>query len=275
MGQNARLWHMSLVFLLIVGATVIAGCEKSLRPEPVEKPLHLYVLAGQSNMAGRGQVGEIDSTEHPRVFALKADMTWGPAREPLHFDKPSIIGVGPGFAFARAMAATDTTVLIGLIPTAVGGSSIKAWQPGEKHHTLNARPYDDAVSRVFRVLALHGGELKGVIWHQGESDTNSPPDEYLDDLRELVIRFRTEFQSRDLPFVAANLAEYYTARAPGAIAINDAITKLPTTVPFAAVVSADGFTHKGDSVHLSTESARELGERFAKAMATISSAGQD
>ena len=193
-------------------------------------------------------------------------MTWAPASEPLHFDKPKIIGVGPGYAFARAMADSDTTVLIGVIPTAVGGSSIKAWRPGNKHKSLNARPYDDAISRVFRVLAQHGGELKGIIWHQGEADRNEPPDEYLQDLIDLVGRFRTDFQSPDLPFVAGQMATFYTDREPGAGAINEATANLPTRVPFTAVVSAEGLAHKGDSVHLDTESARKLGMRDADAM---------
>jgi len=242
------------------------GCRTPDTSGVAEKPLHLYVLAGQSNMAGRGLVGKIDSMQHPRVFALNADMTWGLATEPLHFDKPNIVGVGPGFAFGRAMAEEDTTVMIGLIPTAVGGSSIAAWRPGRKHRSLNARPYDEAASRVFRVLALQGGELKGIIWHQGEADRNSPPDEHLENLIELVNRFRTDFQTSDLPFVAAQMAEYYTDREPGAAAINEAIAKLPIRAPNTAVVSAERFTHKGDSVHLDTDSARELGRRYAEAM---------
>ena len=89
-------------------------------------PLHLYILMGQSNMAGRGTVEAIDSQPHPRVFALKSNNEWGPATEPLHWDKPERIGVGPGYAFGRAMAEQDPSVQIGLIPAAVGGSSIRA-----------------------------------------------------------------------------------------------------------------------------------------------------
>ena len=258
--------YSKIALLLLVAPGALAGCRTSETSGVAEKPLHLYVLAGQSNMAGRGVVGQIDSTRHPRVFALKADMTWGPAREPLHLDKPNIVGVGPGYAFGRAMADRDTAVTIGLIPTAVGGSSVGAWRPGGEHGKLDVRPYDDAISRVFRVMALHGGKLKGIIWHQGESDRNSPPDEHLEHLVELVNRFRTEFQTQNLPFVAAQMAEFYTRHEPGAFAINEAIAKLPSRVPFTQVVSAEGFTHKGDSVHLDARSERELGDRYAKAM---------
>ena len=125
---------LSVVFYCI-------GCGMPEQEMPIqEKPLHLYLLAGQSNMAGRGQLETVDQTRHPRVYALQADMSWGHAKDPLHFDKPAIVGVGPGFSFGKAMAEADTSILIGLIPTAVGGSSVRVWQPGAVHEPTNTRP---------------------------------------------------------------------------------------------------------------------------------------
>ena len=176
-------------YLWICGAAILfLGSCAALQPtaESAEPPLHLYLLAGQSNMAGRGDVEESDRTPAPNVFALDSTMVWGPAKEPLHFDKPDIIGVGPGFAFGRAMAEAKPGVRIGLIPGAVGGSSIRAWRPNEVHPQTNTRPWDDAISRTFRVLAQQGGELKGIIWHQGEADSNEFAPQYEDALADLV-----------------------------------------------------------------------------------------
>jgi hypothetical protein len=231
--------------------------------------LRLYLLAGQSNMAGRGIVEELDRTSVPNLFTLDANMVWGPAKEPLHFDKPEMVGVGPGFAFGRAMAEAHPSARIGLVPGAVGGSSIRAWLPQEVHVQTNSRPWDDALSRTFRVLAQQGGELKGIIWHQGEADSNEFAPQYEDALVDLVERFRREFQNPDLPFVAAPLAEYFVAGNPAAAEINAASARLPERLPHTAVISAEGMTPKADNVHLDTASARELGRRYAEAMLAL------
>ncbi len=247
-------------------AAFLAACAAPPVEESSEPPLDLYLLAGQSNMAGRGPVEQIDRTPQPRVFALNSAMEWAPAKEPLHFDKPDIVGVGPGFAFGRAMAAANPNVRIGLIPAAVGGSSIRAWVPGGVHEQTKSRPWDDALSRTFRVRAFEGGELKGIIWHQGESDQADFADQYEDALVDLVQRFRKEFRNPDLPFVAGQLAEYYVADHPNAAKVNAAIARLPERLDHTAYVTVEGFTDKGDRVHFDSRSARELGERYAKAM---------
>ncbi len=257
--------------LIPVLLLVLAAC--ATPPQPASEPaLDLYLLAGQSNMAGRGPVEDIDAAPHPRVFALNSAFEWAPAKEPLHFDKPNIVGVGPGFAFGRAMAEANPGVRIGLIPAAVGGSSIRAWVPGGVHEQTNSRPWDDALSRTFRVLAYQGGELKGVIWHQGESDQADFADQYEDALVDLVERFRREFRDPDLPFVAGQLAEFYVADHPNAAKVNAAVARLPGRLAHAAFVTAEGFEHKGDDVHLDSRSARELGERYAAAMLELEAA---
>lgn len=217
-------------------------------------------------MAGRGVPEEIDQTPHPRVFALQKDGSWGPATEPLHFDKPDIVGVGPGFAFGRAMAEAKPDVRIGLIPTAVGGSSIRVWLPQQTHESTNARPWDDALRRIFRVLALEGGELKGIIWHQGESDRADFTNEYENALVDLVERFRKELREPDLPFVAAQLTHFDPEKSEGTDAINAAIAAATERLPNTVFVSGEGFEPKEDGVHLTAESERELGQRYAEAM---------
>lgn len=237
-----------------------------------DPPLHLYLLAGQSNMAGRGVVEAVDSTPVARVFALNAAMEWVPAKNPLHFDKLDIVGVSPGFAFGKAMADANPGVRIGLIPSAVGGSPIRSWLPTAVHEQTNTRPWDDALSRTFRVLAQQGGELKGIIWHQGESDSNEEfAAQYEDALVDLVERFRHEFQNPNLPFVAAPLAEYYLAGNPIAANINAATQNVAERLPHTAVISAEGMNPKADNVHLDSPSARELGRRYAAAMLALQS----
>jgi hypothetical protein len=255
--------------LALLLALLAAGCGAAPEPAPSEPPMWLFLLAGQSNMAGRGAVENLDSTPHPRVFALDRDMAWGPAHEPLHWDKPDIAGVGPGFAFGRAMAERFPEARIGLIPAAVGGSSIRAWVPGGFHEQTKSHPWDDAIARTNEAIRLTGGELRGVIWHQGESDAKDFADEYEGALADLVVRLRREFSQPDLPFVAGQLGQFLAAERPETAQINAVFGRLPARVPATAWVSSADLAHKGDGVHFDTPSVRTLGERYAEAMAGL------
>jgi len=75
-------------------------------------------------MAGRGVAEAEDRIVHPRVFSLNKELRWVPAVDPLHFDKPAIVGVGLGASFGRTLASADSQAVIGLIPAAVGGTSL-------------------------------------------------------------------------------------------------------------------------------------------------------
>ena len=85
---------------------------------------HLYILIGQSNMAGRGVITpEFENEGNARIYMLSKTNEWMLAKHPLHFDKPSA-AVGPGLAFGIKMAEANPNVKIGLIPAAVGGSPL-------------------------------------------------------------------------------------------------------------------------------------------------------
>lgn len=236
---------------------------------------HLYVLAGQSNMAGRGKVDTTDNAPHPRVWMLNKDNQWVPATDPMHFDKPAVVGVGPGLSFGKKLAqqdtgAADAPVFIGLIPTAVGGSPIDAWQPGAYYDQTRSHPYDDAVKRV--QLAQQSGTLYGILWHQGESD--SKPElvpAYKQKLVQLIGRFRQVFSSPNVPVVVGTLGDFFVAKTPASAQINDILRDLPKHESKVACVDASGLTDNGDQTHFNTESARELGRRYATAMQTLQS----
>lgn len=138
-------------------------------PPARKEKFQLYLLLGQSNMAGRGAVEAQDTVPNRHVLRLNPDGQWEVAKDPIHFDK-TMAGVGPGLSFGRLMAAPDTSVTIGLIPCAVGGSGIDAWTPGGYFADTKVYPYDDAMGRA--KTALQTGTLAGIIWHQGESDSN-------------------------------------------------------------------------------------------------------
>lgn len=256
-----------------LGVLLLAGCTApppaAVEPEP-ENPLWLFLLAGQSNMAGRAPQEDVDRTPHPRVFALQKDMSWGPAVEPLHWDKPDIIGTGPGFAFGRAMAERYPDVRIGLIPAAVGGSSIREWVPRGVNPSTQRRPWDDMKYFVWRTIATTGGELKGVIWHQGEADSKDFSAEHGDALVDLVGRIRSEFNAPALPFVAGELADFYMVnRDPKGAMINEGIRRLPEKADHTAVVAPMDAKALPDGIHYDGDTYRRFGAAYAEAMAGL------
>jgi hypothetical protein len=239
---------------------------------PPDETFHLYLLIGQSNMAGRGQVGAPDTETHPRVLALDRTDRWLPASDPIHFDKP-IVGVGPGLTFGKVIAEHTPSARIGLIPCAVGGSPISTWQPGGYWEQTGSHPYDDAIARTH--LAQRNGLLKGILWHQGESDSNEHDAErYLGRLEALIARLRSALHAPGAPFVAGTLGDFVLVRNPWAQVVNDALLDLPRRVERTACVKAEGLEHKGDDLHFDAASARELGRRYAEAMIQLLNLGE-
>src|SRR5690349_7266005 len=111
-----------LPLLLFVASTAFA--------EP--RDLQLFLLIGQSNMAGRGKIEAIDRVPIPRVLMLNKELQWVPAIDPVHFDSPSRVGVGIARTFGRVLAEANPSATIGLIPAAVGATSLDQWKPGGK-----------------------------------------------------------------------------------------------------------------------------------------------
>lgn len=238
---------------------------------PAKENFHLFLLVGQSNMAGRGTVEEQDKTPRPRVLMLSKSGEWVPAVDPMHFDKPAA-GVGLGKTFGTLMAEANPGVTIGLIPCAVGGSPIDSWKPGEFYPPTKSHPWDDAMKRA--AIALKAGTLKGILWHQGESDsTDALAPAYEAKLHDLIARLRKELNAPDVPFIAGQMGVFADApwNAPKKT-VDAAHRALPAKVPHTAFVSAESLHHRGDKVHFDSPSYREFGKRYAEAFKKLSGA---
>ncbi len=233
-----------------------------------EQKLDLYLLIGQSNMAGRGTVEDRDLKPHPRVLALNQNNEWVPAVDPIHFDKKQA-GVGPGRSFGIAMAGHDPDAVIGLIPCAVGGTSIRKWSPGAADTKTKTHPYDDMLARLR--IAMKSGTVKGVLWHQGEADGKmGEAGTYAAALTELIERVRAECGDRDLPFVVGQLGQFDGKPwNEGRKAVDAAQRRVAESVPHCAFASAQGLVDRGDLTHFDAKSARLLGERFAQRMIVL------
>ena len=220
-------------------------------------------------MAGRGQIAAQDSVVNPRVRKLDKSMTWVPAVDPLHWDKPTLVGVGPGRSFALGLAARDTTIRIGLIPAAVGGSPISSWAPGALDSATGTHPYDDALARLR--IAQRTGKLRGILWHQGESDATAALSVlYAGRLRALIARFRTDAGDPDLPFIIGELGKFDGKPWSADVArVDSAHRAIAASVRNVAYVSSEGLVDRGDKLHFDAPSQRTFGQRYAAAYLTI------
>ena len=229
---------------------------------PSKDKFRIVVLAGQSNMAGRGFVEPQDKEPIPRVFMLDKSGNWVPAVEPVHYDKPSA-GVGPGREFARLLAEQDPTIAVGLVPTACGGSSIDAWTPGTYFKQTDSHPYDDAIARTRR--ALRDGTLEAILWRQGEADASvEKAAKHEEKLLALFTRFRKEFNAPDVPILVGEL--FPAKETEGYRAVREAQLAVVEKAQPAAFVSAEGTTLNPDRVHFDRKSQMEQGQRFFNAL---------
>lgn len=264
-----RSMKVAIVVALLLGALILgnwSGNGGNAAAAEREK-LHLYLLIGQSNMAGRGKVEKEDQTPHPRVLALNKEDQWMPAVDPLHFDKPSA-GVGPGLAFGKALADADKDVTIGLIPCAAGGSPITVWKKDAYFSPTKSKPYDEALRRV--AVARKRGVLKGILWHQGEGDSKeSEAKLYAERLADLVSWLRRDLEAPEVLFVVGGLSEPLRIRSEHARIVDQALRDYAKGDARAAYVESDKLTLMKDNTHFDAASAREFGRRYAKALLQV------
>jgi hypothetical protein len=133
--------------------------------------MHSVLIIGQSNMAGRGNFGEVPPIQNDRCFMLRMGR-WQAMSEPINPDRAIFrenctCGVSLAASFADEYAKT-TGFEVGLIPCADGGTIIEQWQPGQLL-------YDHAV--MMAKLAMRTSHLTGILWHQGESDCRNLKEE--------------------------------------------------------------------------------------------------
>ncbi len=219
----------------------------------------LWVLAGQSNMVGRALLEGVEEPDD-QVNVLRGDSSWALAREPLHESRTGPagpIGAGLGLSFAKDMVRR-TGIPIGLIPCAVGGTSLWQWEPGQKLYT----------NMLARVRAA-GGRVQGLLWYQGEADARTDRlTEYGDRFRAFVSQLRADFNDPKLPFYFAQIGRYAAPEAPPRTAhaqgVMREVQRLSEPALPRAAMAATLDLEMQDHVHVNTAGLRRLGARFAR-----------
>jgi len=242
----------------------------ALPADPAAFPV--FLLMGQSNMAGWCRPEPDDLSPVPRVVALGGQSTpesrrargwtrWRPAAHPLHLNQKGA-GFGPGLPFASRLTEARQDLTVGLIPCAWGGMGIDRLGPGTP-------PYGNAVHRAR--IAARRGTLAGVLWHQGETDAlhDSLAQTHAGKLAALIARLRADLGTPALPFLIGDLGDFGDEkRDPAAMArrqvVRSGLRRVAADTGHAALVESDGL--KGiDSVHFSRAALIQFGQRYTDA----------
>jgi hypothetical protein len=225
-------------------------------------------------MEGAPKPESEDLAENPRVKVLGYDNfgdrkwnEWDTASPPLH---RSWAGLGPGDSFGKAMAEAWPEANIGLVPCAISGVDIDFFRKGVTSKrraefqippdNARASAYDMVVERAH--LAQKSGVIRGILFHQGESDSGNAA--WVGKVQELVGNLRTDLGlGTDAPFVAGELL--YSGCCSGH---NTLVRQLPSKISNTHVVSAANLTELDDpwNAHFDSPSQREFGRRYAATM---------
>ena len=235
--------------LLAFISLIISGCGDN------NKDLDIYLLIGQSNMAGRGYMTGADTNTLYEVLLFNSEDRFEPARHPLNRYSTirkdlNLQGISLGYEFGRYLAeATGHT--IGLVVNARGGTSIDEWQKGGLY-------YSEAVRRTRE--AMKQGTLKAILWNQGSADQRHP-ETYTGKLKVMITDIRNDLDDEDLPFVMGQLGSWRQISEP----FNEMLLHVPDSIEYTACITTEGLeANYGDSLHFNASSLNILGRRYAE-----------
>jgi hypothetical protein len=245
----------------------------------------IFVCFGQSNMEGFPGIEEQDRTNVNNRFQVFAAVDfpkmgrtkdhWYPAVPPLC--RPST-GLGPADFFGRTLVSNlPANIRVGIVHVAVGGCKIELFnRTNYQSYASNApvwmkgfikaydgNPYEYLVTKA--KLAQQDGVIKGILLHQGESNTGDR--QWPDKVKGVYENLLTDLnlKAEEVPLLAG---EVVNADQHGQCAsMNKIIDELPKTIATAHVISSAGCTAIApDQLHFTPAGYRELGRRYAETM---------
>ena len=262
---------LSITFILLITFSAIGQSTKE------KDNFHIFILMGQSNMAGYGELLPEDKLPIEGVKMLRGwtqegkRFSWETAKHPIH-NRLGSDQFGLAGSFAQAYQKAHPGVTVGVIPVAYGGAEIASLNKGTD-------VYKDALNKT--KWANKQGIIKGVLWHQGESDTVDPEKakKYKEQLKRLVLNFRKDIKDSSLPFIVGNLAEFYGTgpdhsdpeRVKQINTVRQSLRDLPKELPKVAFVESAGLkAREHHQVHFDRASLITFGKRYAAVYETLS-----
>ena len=270
--------------ILLGAAFAMALSQVNAAPDP---NFHIYLAFGQSNMEGQGDIGQQDKSVDDRFQVLwasdngscsgKSKGKWSTAVPPLAHCQGAKLG--PTDYFGRTMVEkTDPQIKVGVIVVAVAGCSIKLFDKDQyksyaqgqqswmtqRINDYGGNPYGRLIEMAKK--AQEDGVIKGIIFHQGETDAGdgSWPSKvkgvYDNIIKDLGL-------GNDIPFLAGEVL-----RSGSSAGANNNIAKLPQQSKNFYVVSSEGFNQAlgdGQNVHFTSQEYRDFGKRYAEKMIEV------
>lgn len=232
------------------------------------------------------------------------------ALDPLHDGFNFTIGgkngtqIGMGLSFARAMLPSTTADIV-LVPAAWSdtgfcqtdtllfpGMGWHATPPSDTSNFSGTLLHDRALTRLNLALQQTGGIFRGIIWHQGEADSNNDTcaAAYETNLVEMVASLRSNAQQdargpeargadADVPFIAGTMSfgEEFAILSDARAQVDSVHRQIPELIPFADTVINDDLIPpafpcgNGSCVHFGATAYREIGARYAELMRAVQS----
>ena len=243
---------------------------------------HIYLCFGQSNMEGNARIEQQDLEGVSDRFMMMATVDdqergrekgkWYTAVPPLC--RPNT-GLTPADYFGRTLVETlPENVRVGVINVAIGGCHIETFLPDSIAGYVEKRApgwmkgmlaaYDnDPYARLVEMakLAQKDGVIKGVLVHQGESNTGDP--RWPSQLKKVYDNLMNDLglQGQVVPLLVGEVVN--SDRGGVCASHNDVIARVPSVIPQAHVISSSGCTNAFDLLHFDAAGYRELGKRYA------------
>jgi len=271
----------SALFLFVLATSVNAA------PDP---NFHIYLAFGQSNMEGQGPIEAQDSTVDSRFQVLwsaddgschqdVSEGEWIDAVPPLSHCKGA--GLSPADYFGRTMVEKmDSNIRVGIVNVSVAGCSIQLFDKDDyltyvekkknvnwmiqRINTYGGNPYGRLIEMAKK--AQEDGVIKGIIFHQGETDAGVS--EWPSMVKKVYDNIIKDLGlGDDIPFLAGEVLR--SGLSSGA---NQNIAKLPPQSKNFYVISSEGFNQAlgdGQNVHFTSQEYRDFGKRYAQKMIEV------
>lgn len=227
----------------------------------------VFILAGQSNMAGQGNTVEL-SPSYQRV-PRNVEFYYNGYKTPLnrfrHF--------GPEIGFAHELSRHFPGTKIKLIKFAVGGTSLFAWDPNwnasKARSTRNASagPLFKKLIKTAKIqFDGRHSKLAGILWMQGEADAKYPvaAQQYANNLNRFVNALRVELKSPNALFMMGSVNPPIKLF-PSALVVQRAQKTAASRIRNLRLIKTADLDKRNDHLHYNTKGQLELGKRFAKA----------
>ncbi|MFA6947088.1 MAG: sialate O-acetylesterase [Pedobacter sp.] len=272
---------------LKTGLLLIAGLLiSSINAFSQDPDFYIFLCFGQSNMEGNARIEPQDTTVNNRFKILEAvdcpslgrvKGKWYPAVPPLCRCRT---GLTPADYFGRTLVDyLPKKISVGVINVSVAGCKIELFDKDNFQvyvstapvwmtniiREYSGNPYAQLVGMA--KLAQKDGIIKGILLHQGESNTNDSiwPQKvkviYDNLIKDLHLK------AKKVPLLAGELVNEDQGGA--CASMNKIIATLPQTIPNSYIISSSGCTDTRDNLHFTADGYRKLGRRYAATMLSI------